>query len=243
MQSGWLRTLLGDPEQATIRGGYSVAYERQGFGVFTGVFGANPGSTLSLTRDANTGLVGPGETWPVLLRETSRLYPAPFPETPTFPIAIRPNRADNINAFHPDIEVASARDWTVGLQRALTKDMAVEVRYVGTRGVDQWSELNYNERNLIENGFFNEFKLAMANLQANNAAGGTRRGVVRLLRCRHRHQPAADLPRLHQRPSRDATNPAPTRGDSTWTNTGAHPGPGPHQPAAGELRRRSRRRT
>jgi hypothetical protein len=54
--------------------------------------------------------------------------------------------------------------------------MAVEVRYVGTRGVDQWSELNYNERNLIENGFYNEFRLAMANLQANNAAGGNRLG-------------------------------------------------------------------
>ena len=47
--------------------------------------------------------------------------------------------------------------------------MAAEIRYVGTRGVDQWSELNYNERNLIENGFIDEFKLAVANLTANNA--------------------------------------------------------------------------
>ena len=69
VESGFMRTLLGDPEQATMRAGYSVAYERQGLGVFTGVFGANPGSTLSLTRDVDTGLVGPGETWPVLLRE------------------------------------------------------------------------------------------------------------------------------------------------------------------------------
>jgi hypothetical protein len=37
VQSGFLRTVLGDPEQATLRGGYSVSYERQGFGVFTGV--------------------------------------------------------------------------------------------------------------------------------------------------------------------------------------------------------------
>ena len=114
------------------------------------------------------------------------------PRSPTFPIAIRPNRADSINAFHPDIQVASAHTWTVGFQRAMTKDMAVEARYVGTRGVDQWSGLNYNERNLIENGFLDEFKLAMANLQANNVAGGTSRGLVRLLRSGHRHEPAAD---------------------------------------------------
>jgi hypothetical protein len=174
--SGWLRALLGDPEQATIRGGYSTAYNREGFGVFTGVWGNNPGSTLSLTRDANTGLVLPGESWPVLLSQRNRLYNASFPQSPTYPIAIRANRADNINAFHPDIEVPWARTWTIGLQRAVARDMAVEIRYVGTRGIDQWSVLNYNERNLIENGFFNEFRLAMANLQANNAAGGNRLG-------------------------------------------------------------------
>ena len=113
----------------------------------------------------------PGESWPVLLRETNRLYPAPFPTRPTYPIAVRPNRADDIDAFHPDIEVASARSWTVGMQRALTRDMAMEVRYVGTRGVNQWSTLEYNERNVIENGFLEEFRLAMANLRANNNSG------------------------------------------------------------------------
>jgi hypothetical protein len=143
--------------------------------VFTGVFGPNPGSTLSLTRDANTGLVPAGESWPVLLRETNRLYPAPFPESPSYPIAVRANRADSIQAFHPDIKIASARSWTIGFQRAIASNMAIEARYVGTRGVNQWSTLNYNERNL-ENGFYDEFKLAMNNLQSNNVAGGARAG-------------------------------------------------------------------
>src|SRR5919197_1412005 len=85
------------------------------------------------------------------------------------------NRADSIEGFAPDIVVASARTWTVGFQRALSTDTAMEIRYVGTRGVDQWSELNWNERNIIENGFFDEFKLAMANLKANNASGVSNR--------------------------------------------------------------------
>jgi hypothetical protein len=54
--------------------------------------------------------------------------------------------------------------------------MAVDVRYVGTRGVDQWSTLNYNTRDVEANGFMSEFKNAVANLQANNAAGGSRVG-------------------------------------------------------------------
>lgn len=176
VQGGWLRALLGDPEKAVLRAGYSIAYDRQGMSQFTGTFGPNPGSTLSLTRNEATGLVSPGETWPVLLRETSRLFNAPFPETPTFPIAARPNRADNIEAIAPDVEIASAHTWSAGLQRALSKDMAIDIRYVGTRGVNQWSTLNYNERNLIENGFLDEFTRAMANLQANNLAGGSRAG-------------------------------------------------------------------
>ena len=171
VETGLLRALLGDPEQATLRAGYSEAFERQGIGGFTGIYGPNPGSTLSLTRNATTGLVPPGESWPVLLRQPERLYPAPFPTEPTYPIPVRANRADDIDGFHPDIEVASARSWTVGVQRALTSDMAMEVRYVGTRGVNQWSTLEYNERNVIENGFLDEFKLAMANLRANNASG------------------------------------------------------------------------
>ena len=221
VQGGWLRTLLGDPEVATVRGGYSIAFERQGLGVYTGVFGPNPGSQLSLTRDANTGLVPPGEPWPVLFRETNRLYPAPFPETPAFPIAIRPNRADDINAFHPDIEIASAHTWTVGLQRELNGSTAIEARYVGTRGVDQWSTLNYNDSanfTMIENGFIDEFRLAQGNLEANNRAGGARTGSFAYF---GPGSGTAPLPiyLAYLNGSRDAQNPAAyTGGTGTWAN-------------------------
>jgi hypothetical protein len=220
VQHGWLRRLLGDPEQATLRGGYAVAYERQGLGVFTGQFGANPGSTLSLTRNLNTGLVGRGESWPVLLRETNRLYNASFPENPTFPIPIRPNRADSIEAFHPDIEIASARTWTVGLQRSVSKNTAIEARYVGTRGINQWSQLNYNERNIIENGFLEEFKQAMANLRANNTSGVAGRSGSFAYFGPGTGTSPLPIYLAYLNGSRDATNPAAyTGGAATWTNS------------------------
>ncbi len=218
VQDGWLRKLLGDPEQATLRGGYSVAYERQGFAQFTGIFGVNPGSTISVTRDANTGLVPPGQSWPVLLRETNRLTTLPLPAPPTYPIAIRPNRADDIAAFHPDIEIASARSWTVGFQRAVGRDMAVELRYVGTRGVNQWSTLNYNELNVIENGFYDEFLRARANLLANNLAGGSRAGSFAYFGPGTGTNPLP-IYLAYLNASRNANDPA-AYATNIWTNTG-----------------------
>jgi hypothetical protein len=178
VQSGWLRRVLGNPDQATVRAGWSVAYERQGMNQFTGVFGANPGSTIALSRNANTGLVPAGESWPLLLSQSSRLYNASFNETPVFPIPVRASRADDMSAFAPDIQIGRAQTWTVGLQRSIGDDMAVEVRYVGTRGDQQWSTLNYNTirgESLLKNGFLDEFKMAMANLKANNASGASSR--------------------------------------------------------------------
>ena len=241
VNGGWLRAPARRPDQATLRGGYSVAFDRQGMAVFTGVFGPNPGSTLNLTRDANTGLVGPGEVWPVLLRETNRLYPASFPESPSYPIPIRPNRADTIEAFHPDVKIASARTWTIGFQRALTKDMAAEIRYVGTRGVDQWSELNYNERNLIENRFIDEFKLAMNNLTVNNLAGGNRAGSFAYFGAGTGTSPLP-IYLAYLNGSRDFNNPsAYTGGNNTWSNTGITQDLVRTNPIPSELRDGSRR--
>ena len=179
VQDGWLRTLLGDPDQATVRGGYTLSYERQGMSEFTGTFGANPGSTISLTRNESLGLVPEGQSWPVLFSQRDRLTPASFSETPVFPIPLRANRADDLNGFAPDLKIAAAGTWTASLARSVSRDMAVEVRYVGTYGMNQWSTLNYNSirgENLVKNGFLDEFRLGMANLRANNAAGGSRAG-------------------------------------------------------------------
>ena len=64
-----------------------------------------------------------------------------------------------------------SQTWTAGWQRKLTGDVAMEVRYVGTRSLQSWQTYNYNEVNIVENGFLDEFRQAQQNLQANIAAG------------------------------------------------------------------------
>ncbi|MFB3853915.1 MAG: carboxypeptidase regulatory-like domain-containing protein [Vicinamibacterales bacterium] len=251
VQQGFLRRILGDPEQGTLRAGWSVAYERQGMSQFTGMYGANPGSTLSLSRSENTGLVPPGESWPVLLSQKDRLYNQPFPETATFPIAVRENRADDIYAFAPDIQIARAQSWMVGFQRALGLDMAVEIRYLGTRGSNQWSDLNWNGINgdtILANGFFDEFKLAMANLKANNASGvSNRRGSFAYFGPDTGTYPLPIYLAYFNGRS-DYTNPAAyTGGSQTWTSTTFAGRLSPANPApvtaAGDLDGNATRRT
>ena len=95
--------------------------------------------------------------------------------------------------------------------------MVVEARYVGTRSLQSWQTYNYNEINIVENGFLNEFRLAQANLRGEHRRRP--RQHVRLHR-RAGHVAAADLPGALQRRCRrrrPATRPA-TRG-TNWTNT------------------------
>ena len=68
--------LLGDPEQATVRGGYSVAFNRERMDRFTGLYGGNVGGTTTAQPQRHHRLparVGPGESWPLLI---ARLEPA-----------------------------------------------------------------------------------------------------------------------------------------------------------------------
>jgi len=183
VQKGFLRALFGDPDQATFRAGYSIAYDRQGLATFDGIWPNNPGMTTSSTRNANVGnLVLAGESWPLLFSQTSRLGTAPLASlTPTYPIALRTGRQDSLTLFAPQIQIGMVQSWMIGFARSLGKDMAVELRYIGNYGTNEWSSLGYNTLRadaLKKIGFTDEFKLMVANLKANNIAGGTRAGSV-----------------------------------------------------------------
>ena len=173
VQGGWLRPILGDPEQATLRASYGVSFNSDGLSFYTGAYSGNPGGLLTTNRTATSTqfpMVGPGESWPVLLRDPARLGPSPgIPAAPVYPMAA--NFTSGFSVFHPDFRTPYARSFSAGLQRSLGRLMAVEVRYVGTRLVDGTATENWNEINFTSNGFLDEFKLAQANLMANLAAG------------------------------------------------------------------------
>jgi hypothetical protein len=180
VQDGWLRGLLGDPEQATVRASFSVNFNSEGTDRYRNIYTGNPGRTRSANRnEANGNLVYPGESWPVLMVETNRTGPpnvctgpvtaACYPETLVTPFT--GTSADSVSVFDRNLYTWYSRQFSVGLQRALSNDTAIEVRYLATRSFGQPVVENWNEPTIIANGYLDEFKKAQANLYANIAAG------------------------------------------------------------------------
>lgn len=180
VESGFLRKILGDPAQATLRAGFGLSFDHEPLGTYLTVFQANPGRSFSATRSAANGnLVLPGQSWPVLLTSTDRLGAPPacagtitaacYPAVPTYPVI--GTTANNMSVFDPRLQEPYNRQYSLGFQRSITKDMALEVRYIGTRSFGGINTVNMNEITVKENGFLNEFKLAQNNLYANIAAG------------------------------------------------------------------------
>jgi hypothetical protein len=164
--SGWIARFLGQPGDTVLRAGYSRSFNRPGMSDFTGRFDDNPGLTLTANRNESLGNLG---ALPLFLSETDRLGAPAFNEDRIYPLT--EVVTEDITRFDPNLQVPYNDTWTAGWQRAVSRNMAFEARYVGTRSRDLWTTYNLNEVNVLENGIFDEFLLAQANLQANIAAG------------------------------------------------------------------------
>jgi hypothetical protein len=167
-RSGLVGGIFGSQEgDSVLRAGYTLGYNRPGMSDFTAAIDDNPGISQSANRNHTIGNLGTPGTF--FLRNPADLGPLPFSPTRQYPMT--DVVTGDILAFDPNLQVPYSQTWTAGWQRKLTRDMAIEARYVGTRSLQSWLNYNYNEVNIVENGFLDEFRLAQQNLMANIAAG------------------------------------------------------------------------
>jgi len=167
-----LKSAFGSAGQFVIRGGYSIAYVREGFDAFYNMWGANPGGALSLsvtpannpTEFRSGSFSGPGS---VLFRDATLPRRLP-PANATFPITAGPG--EDFNEWSPNLRMGYVQSWSFGIQRELSKNMALEIRYVGNHGTKLWRQYELNEVNIFENGFLDEFKIAQENLRLSRLA-------------------------------------------------------------------------
>lgn len=155
---GWL---LGSNGASVIRAGYSIATIREGMNTFQDMWGANQGPAVTLNLTPATFPEIFGAAGSVLFRDPN-LPARPAPARPTYPL---PAVAGvTVNDFDPNLRPGYVQSWTFGIQREITKNTVVDFRYVGNHGTALWRQINLNETNVFENGFLEEFKIAMNNL-------------------------------------------------------------------------------
>lgn len=163
---GFLRKIFGESGRSILRTGYSRAFIREG-SIQQRVPIINTfGGELDTSRGAFLGNLTVGTN----LRDPNNPnFVTPFPEHPTFPFSLVSNTPAIL--VDPNIKTAYVDSFSVGYQRQLDRNSAVEIRYVGNRSHNIRRTKALNEINTIENGFAAEFQLAQANLYANMAAG------------------------------------------------------------------------
>jgi hypothetical protein len=168
--NGLMGKLIGQDGDTVLFGSYALAYERAGMADFSDVFSDNPGPSIAVNRNGTlNNLNSDGKGLPLLFRDTARLAPPTFSTSQQYPLAA--TLSDTVHIFNPDLQTPYSQTWAGGIRRKLTRDIGLEVRYVGTRHLQGWNTFDLNEADITANGFVNEFRLAQKNLQANIAAG------------------------------------------------------------------------
>ena len=133
------------------------------------------------------------------------------------------------SAIDPDIRTPYVENWSVGDQREQWPDAAIEIRYVGNRGNNLWRSYDFNEVNIFENGFLQEFwprsrtwRSTWRTGEPDSPTGDGRkgrapdpRGRVRAARARRAHSPAAAASRA-ARSSRSCSRARPAEWRIRW---------------------------
>ena len=174
-KNGFLRRVIGGDGETVLRGGYSIAFVREGMNTFNLMWGSNQGGTVSLSVSPGTtpaDFRGPAPfTGAGSVHFRDPVLPSRAIPTGNFPITAGPGAS--FNEWDPNLRMGYVQSWSVGVQRELTRNMALEIRWVGNHGTNLWRQLEINEVNIFENGFLNEFLVAQRNqgiCSANSAA-------------------------------------------------------------------------
>ncbi|HLL74763.1 MAG TPA: TonB-dependent receptor [Pyrinomonadaceae bacterium] len=164
----FLGMLTGGEGRTTIRGGYGIIYAND--------------SLVTTLNNAAVGNVGLGRTPNAALNPSGQsqlnfrlqngvpaINPPTFidPNSRTFIGNNAPGIGNNFGtvfAVDPGLKTPMVQQYSFGIQREVGFQTALEIRYVGTKSDNLWRSIDYNQVNIIDNGFLAEFERARANL-------------------------------------------------------------------------------
>ena len=169
---------LGDGK-TSVRSGFRISYIQDHF------------SLVGLNIDDNEGLevrqscvTSDGECLsnPRLLRDVLNGGSPPLPPTPAFQLpavrSILDSSTIDFRTYDQNLATDYYAEWTLGISREIFENWALEVRYIGNRGIKLKRTANYNEINVDAQDpvtgqtFRDAFVKAQHNLGCNRSGGG-----------------------------------------------------------------------
>jgi hypothetical protein len=153
--------------RTTIRGGFSSVYGNDS--VVTSINNAAVGN-VGLGRTGGSALNAAGTSTSIdnrLQAGLTPITPPTFISSRTYVFNNSPAVGGNFGTvfgIDPNIQTPKIDQFSLGIQRELGFQTAVEVRYVGTRSNNLTRSVDYNQVNIFSNGFLADFERARANL-------------------------------------------------------------------------------
>jgi hypothetical protein len=163
--------------KTSVRAGFRISYQQDVFSIIDGNIDDNEG--LRVTQICNP-VDDQCINNPLFLREVTAEN-SPNGQIPDFEVpasrTIFDSTAQDFRTFAPGLATPYYQEWTLGIQREIIPNWALDVRYVGNRGVKQRRVGDYNEMNvntydpITGMTFLESFVIAQNNLACNLDAG------------------------------------------------------------------------
>lgn len=118
--------------KTTIRGGYRLLYDPPFYNIYSNVAGSAP-QVFSQNIFGGPG-VPAAFTGPAVRSALA----------PLLPLGTLDPRSQNEQTISPDFGADRVHTWSLGVEREVTKNSALEVRYVGTKGTNLFQTANAN---------------------------------------------------------------------------------------------------
>jgi hypothetical protein len=160
-ESGPMHWIFGGEGRSSIRAGYSISYLQDGFTVVSNALGTGTTNSGLIQNSANNTPVGVLGSAGVPL--TTPVFKVPITTAENFAA----NTSNGVWAIDPHLATPYVQQWSLGIEREINSNTAIEVRYAANHAVKIYRAIDYNETNIFENGFLQEFLNAQKNLIAN----------------------------------------------------------------------------
>lgn len=159
--------------KTSIRGGFRLSYFQDAFALFDGNLDDNEGLTVDQDCEPANGNCVTNSRF---LRTGLPTNAPPAFQVPSIRTILDSSTID-FRTFDSKLQTPYYEEWTLGISREFAKNWALEIRYVGNRGLKLRRVMDFNEPNIFAfdpvtgMSFLDAFVLAQSNLACNRSNG------------------------------------------------------------------------